>query len=95
MVERISINSIKNSIEESKPELVEFKSGVRNVIHPKFNELDTIDCKFYYNKQKRFFIVDYSPAINSGTKIYTRSVMSNNIDYIIECVKSLQGVPLI
>jgi hypothetical protein len=91
MVEKVNLNFRKSH----NPELVEFKQGSRNMIHPSFSEIDNLDCNFLYNKQQRFFIVDYAPVINSGTKIYTRTIMSNNIKYIIECVKELQECPLI
>lgn len=59
-------------------QLIELYEGYRNHIHPKLDILDTIDCKVFYNKEKKFFLIEYDRDKKQKGIVYKKELISSS-----------------
>lgn len=87
----MGITKIRGRIEM---ELIELYEGYRNHIHPKLDILDTIDCKVFYSKAPKFFLIEYDRNKKEKGVVYNKELISNNpisISITIEKFKKNKG----
>lgn len=61
-----------------------FPKGARHLLHPNFEEIDSVDCLFLYETQNRFFYVEYSPDLNGK---YQKKLLTTHIDMVVETIQ--------
>lgn len=71
--------------------LIELYEGYRNHIHPKLDILDTIDCKVFYNKEKKFLVIEYDRNKEEKKGVsYNKELISNNPIFISATIKEFK-----
>lgn len=73
-------------------QLIELYEGYRHHIHPKLDILDTIDCKVFYNKEKKFFIIEYDRDKKEKGIVYNKEIISSSPVSINNTIKKYKGV---
>lgn len=61
--------------------MVLIKRGQRHYIHPKLSVLDDIECDVWYNKDHKFFYVEYDYG-------YDKSILTKDVDAIQKEISS-------
>ena len=69
----------------------EFRKGERKNLHPSFSILDKIECRFLYELEHRFFLLEYAPK--KGTRMWTKQFMSKSIESVVELVQEFIDDP--
>lgn len=69
-----------------------FKSGARHYLHPKLAVLDQIDCVLEYHPDSKIIVVSYASEVQKKDytdyeeKVYTKTIMSPTVDFIVEVI---------
>jgi hypothetical protein len=69
----------------------EFRKGERTHLHPSFSILDKIECRFLYELEHRFFLLEYAPK--KGTRMWTKELMTTSIESVVETAQEFIDDP--
>jgi hypothetical protein len=76
---KVNSKDIHKSYQERKGFQL-FPKGKRNRLHPKFYEIDDMNCNFWYELQHRYFYIEYGENLS-------RAIISKDINYIVNTIK--------
>lgn len=70
--------------------IIELYAGYRSNIHPKLSILDEIDCKVIYNRQLKFFHIEYDRDRKQKDVVYRKAILSTDPVSINEMIQDYQ-----
>jgi len=59
-------------------QVIELYEGYRENIHPKLKVLDDIDCQVFYNRNLKYFHIEYDRDIDAKGVVYNKAILSTD-----------------